>query len=231
MLRFMGLRRIDKSERLHFHFSLWCIGEGNGNHYQCSCLEIPRDGGAWCADIYGIAQSLTWLKQLSSSSSICVGSVMLSKHLIFCCPLLKPSIFPRIRVFSNESALHIRWPKYWSFNFSISLSSAYLWLISFRMDWFDLLAVQRTSKRLLQHHPSKTAILQCSAFFMVQISHPYRTTGKTIVWLYGPLLAKWSLCSLICFLTGLSLLFFQGTSVFSFRGCSHHLQWFWSPRK
>ena len=105
---------------------------------------------------------------------------MPSNHLILCHPLLlPPSIFPSIRVFSSESVLHIRWPKYWSFSFSISLSNEYSGLISFRMDWLDLLAVQRTLKSLLQH-PSKASILQCSACFMVQFSHPYMTTGKTI---------------------------------------------------
>ena len=142
-----------------------------------------------------------------------IGPVLLSKHLTLCCPPLLSSIFPRIRIFSNESSLRIRWPEYWSFNFSISLSNAYSRLISFRIDWSDLLAVQETPKGLLQHHSSKAAILQCSAFFMVQILHPYMTTGKIIVSIYEPLLAKWCLCSLICSLTGLSLLFFQGTSV------------------
>ena len=105
---------------------------------------------------------------------------MLSNHLILCHPLLlSPSIFPSIRVFSNESALHIRWPKYWSFSFSISLSNEHPGLISFRMDWLDLLAVQDL-KSLLQHHSSKASILRCSAFFTVQLSYPYMTTGKTI---------------------------------------------------
>ena len=108
---------------------------------------------------------------------------MPSRHLILCRPLLlPPSIFPSIRVFSNESALRIRWPKYWSFNFSISPSKEYSGLISFRMDWLDLLAVQGTLKSVLQHHNSKASILLCSAFFffVVQLSHPYMTTGKTI---------------------------------------------------
>ena len=110
-----------------------------------------------------------------------IESVMLSNHLVLCHPfLLLTSIFPSIRVFSNESALHIRWPKYWSFIFSISLSNEYSGLISFRIDWLDLLAVQRTLKSLLQHHSSKASILWCSAFFMVQLLHPYMTTGKTI---------------------------------------------------
>ena len=116
-------------------------------------------------------------------------SVMPSNHLI-CHPLLLlPSIFPSIRVFSNESVLHIRWPKYWSFSFSISPSNEYSGLISFRMDWLDLLAVQGTLNSLLQHHSSKASILWCSAFFIVQLSHPYMTTGKNVA-LMRTLLAK-----------------------------------------
>ena len=116
--------------------------------------------------------------------------VMPSNHLILCCPLLfLPSIFPSIRVFSNESVLLIRWSKDWSFSFSISPSSEYSGLISFRTDWFDLLAVQATLKSLLQHQSSKASILQCSAFFTVHLSHPYMTTGKTIA------LTRWSLVS------------------------------------
>ena len=106
--------------------------------------------------------------------------VMPSNHLILCCTLLLPPIFPSIRVFSNESALHIRWPKYWSFSFNISPSNEYPGLISFRMDWLNLLAVQGTLKSLLQHHSSKASLLWQSAFFMVQLSHPYMTNGKTI---------------------------------------------------
>ena len=110
-----------------------------------------------------------------------IVSVMPSNHLIFCCPLLLlPSIFPTIRVFSSESVLSIRWPKYQSFSFNISLSNEHLGLISFRMDWLDLLAVQGTLKSLLQHYCSKASILQPSAFFILQLSHPYMTTGKTI---------------------------------------------------
>src|SRR5574337_290578 len=110
-----------------------------------------------------------------------IESVMPSNHLILCHPiLLLPSVFPSIRVFSNESALHFRWPKYWRFSFSISPINEHLGLISFRMDWLDLLAVQGTLKSLLQHHSSKASILQHSAFFIVQLSHPNMTTGKTI---------------------------------------------------
>ena len=110
-----------------------------------------------------------------------IQSVMPSYHLILCCPrLLLPSIFPSIRVFSNESVLHIRWLKYWIFSFSISSPNEYSGLISFRKDWLDLLAIQGTLKSPLQHHSSKASILQHSAFFIVQLSHPYMTTGKTV---------------------------------------------------
>ena len=110
-----------------------------------------------------------------------IESVMPSSHLILCRPLLLlPPTPPNITVFSNESTLHMRWPKYWSFNFNISPSNEHPGLISFRMDWWDLLAVQGTLKSLLQHHSSKPSIFQCSAFFIVQLSHPYMTTGKTI---------------------------------------------------
>ena len=121
-----------------------------------------------------ITNSRSLLKLMSNKS------VMPSNHLILCHPLLLlPSIFPSIRVFSSESVLRIRWPKYWSFSFSISSSNEYLGLISFRMDCFDLLAVQGTLKSVLQHHSSKASIIQCSAFFMVQLLHPFMT-GKTI---------------------------------------------------
>ena len=124
---------------------------------------------------FPITNSQSLLKLMS------IELVTPSNHLILCCHLLLlPSIFPSVRVFSNESVIHIRWPKYWSFSFSISPSNAYSGLISFRMDWLDLLAVQGTLKSLLQHHSSKASILWCSAFFIVQLSHPYMTTGKTM---------------------------------------------------
>ena len=123
--------------------------------------------------------SLSITNSWSLPKLISTESVMPSNHLILCHPfLLLPSIFPSIRVFSNESALRIRWPKYWSFSFNISPSSEHPGLISFRMDWLDLLEVQGTRKSLLQLHSSKASILWCSAFFMVQLSHPYMTTGK-----------------------------------------------------
>ena len=123
--------------------------------------------------------SLSITSSQSSPKPMAIESVMPSNHLILCHPLLLlPSIFPSIRVFSNESVLHIRWPNYWSFTFSITPSNEYSGLISFRIDWFDLLAVQGTLKSLLQNHTSKVSIFQCSAFFMVQLSHPHMTSGK-----------------------------------------------------
>ena len=130
---------------------------------------------AACQASLSIANSRSLLKLTP------IESVMPSNHLILCHPLLLlPSIFPSIGVFSSESVLHIRWPKYWSFSFNISPSSEYSGLISFRMDWLDTLSVQGTLKSLLQHHSSKASIFQCSAFFRVQLSHPYMTTGKTM---------------------------------------------------
>ena len=118
---------------------------------------------------------------LEFTQTMSIESVMQSNHLILCHPLIVlPSVFLSIRVFSNESVIQIRWPKYWSFSFNISPSNDYSGLISFRMDWLDLLAVQGTLKSLLQHHSLKSSVLQCSAFFTVQLSYPYMTTGKTI---------------------------------------------------
>ena len=137
--------------------------------------------------------SLSITNSLSSLKLMSIKAVMLSNHLIFCHPLLLLSIFPSIWVFSNESVLHIRWPEYWSFRFSISPSKQYSGLISIRMDWFDL-AVQGTVKSLLQHHSLKASILWCSAFFIVQLSHPYMTTGETIA------LARWTFVGKVVFL-------------------------------
>ena len=135
--------------------------------------------------------SLSITNSWSPPKPMSIESVMPSNHLILCRPLLVlPPIPPNIRVFSNESTLHMRWPKYWSFSFSISPSNEHPGLISFRMDWLDFLAVQGILKSLLQHHSSKASILWYSAFFIVQLSHPYMTTGKTIAWLNGPLLTK-----------------------------------------
>ena len=146
----------------------------------CQTLCNPMD----CSTLgsLSINNSQSLLKLMS------IESVIPSNHLILCCSLLLlPSVFPSIRVFSNESALRIRWPEYWSFSFSISPSNEYSGLVSFRIDWYDL-AVQETLKSLLQHHSSKVSILRCSAFFMVQLSHPYTTTGKTIA------LTRWTFC-------------------------------------
>ena len=139
-----------------------------------SCLTVTPCTAARQASL-SFTISWGWLKLMS------IQLMMISNHLILYGPfLLLPSIFPRIRVFSNESVLHIRWPKYWSFSFSISPSNEHLGLISPRVDWLDLLAVQGTLKSLLQHHSSKASILWRSVFFIVQLSHPYMTTGKTI---------------------------------------------------
>ena len=149
-----------------------------------------------------ITNSKSLLKLLS------IKLVMPSKYLILCRPLLLlPSIFPSIRVFLNESVLHIRWPKYWSFSFSISPSNEHSGLISFRIEWLDLLAVQGTLNSLLQHQSSKASILWCSAYFMVHLSHLYMTTGKTIALTRQTFVSKVMLCFLICFL-GLSQLSF-----------------------
>ena len=145
---------------------------------------------------------------------ISIESVMPSNHLILCCPLLLlPSVFPNIRVFSNESALPIRWPKDWSCNFNLSVSNEHPVLISFRMDWLDLLAVQRTLKSLLQHHSSKASVLWLSAFLIVQLSCPYMTTGKTIA------LTRWTFVDkvmslLFHMLSRLVITLFQGVSIF-----------------
>ena len=149
--------------------------------------------------------------------------VMPSNNPILCCPLLfLPSLFPSIRVFSNDSVLCIRQPKYWSYSFSISPSNEYSGLISFRMDWFDILAVQETLKSLLQHHSSKASILWGSAFFMVQISHPYLTTGKTVA------LTRWTfvgkVMSLLFNMLSRLIIAFLSRSKCLLISCSHYLQ-------
>ena len=148
---------------------------------------------------------------------------MPSNHLLLCCPLLLPlSIFPSIRVFSIESVLCIRWPKYWSFSFSISPSSEYSGLISFRMDWLDLLAVQTTLKSLLLHHSSKAPVLQRSAFFIVQLSHPYMTTEKTIALTRQTFVGK--VMSLLLNMLSRLLITFLPRSKHLLISCSHHRQ-------
>ena len=158
-----------------------------------------------------------------------IESVMSSSHIILCHHLLLlPPISPNIRVFSNKSTLCMRLPKCWSFSFSISPSNEHPGLISFRMDWLDLLAVPRDSQNLLQHHSSKASIFRCSAFFTVQLSHPYMTTGKTRA------LTKWTFVGkvmslLFNMLSRLVITFLPRSK--QFHGCNHHLQWFWSPQK
>ena len=173
-----------------------------------SCLMLcdPMDAACQASLSFTVSQSL--LKLMS------IESVMPSNHLILCHPLLLlPSIFPSIRALSSESVLCIRWPKYWSFSFSISPSNEYSGLISFRIDWLDLLAAQGTLKSLFQHHSSKASILQCSAFFMVQLSHPYMTTGKTVALTRQTFVGK-VMSLLFNMLSRLVVLFFQGSSVF-----------------
>ena len=171
----------------------------------CPTLCHPMDCSSPGLPFFTVSRSL--FRSMSSES------VMPSSHLILCCPfLLLPSIFPSIRVFSNESALHIRQPKYWSFSFSISASNEYSGLISFRMDWLDLLAAQGTLRSLLQHRSLKASVLWCSAFFMVQLSHLYMTTGKTIALTRGSFVRKmtcllFTMLGLICL--GLSWLLLE----------------------
>ena len=169
-------------------------------HNQCSCWQaflpacqslFSRSGRFSSVTQVCLSFATPWTTAYQASLSInnyqnliklmSIESVMPSNHLILCHPLLLlPSIFSSIRVFSNKSVLHIRWPKYWSFSFNISAFKEYSGLISFRMNWLNLLALQGALKSLLQHHSSKASILQCSALFIVQVSHPYMTTGKTI---------------------------------------------------
>ena len=163
---------------------------------------------AACQASLSITNSQSLLKLMS------IKSVMPSNHLILCCPLLlPPSIFLSLGIFSNESALRIRWPKYWSFSFSISPSNERSGLISFQMDWLDFLAVQGTLKSLLQHHSSKASILRHSAFFIVQLSHPYMTTGRTITLTRRTLVSK-VMSLLFNVLSRLAISFYKGASIF-----------------
>ena len=160
-----------------------------------------------------------------------IESVMPSNHLILCHSLfLLPSIFPSIRVSSKQSVLCIRWPKYWSFSFRITPSNEYSGLIAFRMDWLDNLAVQGTLKSLLQHHSSKASIFQRSAFFIVQLSHPYMTTRKTIALTIWTFVDK-VMSLLFNMLSRLVIAFLPRSKCLLFHGCNHHMQWFWSPQK
>ena len=221
---------------------------------QVSCtasrfLTIWATGGAPMGLSFSSVQSLSrvwlfatpWIAALQGSLSITsswslpipmsIESVMPSNHLILCGPLLLlPPIPPSIRVFSNESTLHMRWPKYWSFSFSISPSNEHPGLISFRMDWLDLLAVQGTLTSLLQHHSSKASIFQCSAFFIVQLSHPYMTTGKTIALTRETFVAK-VMSLLFNMLSRLIITFLARSKHLLISWVQSHLQWFWSPPK
>ena len=172
--------------------------------------------------------SLSITNSQSSPKLVSIKSVMPSNHLILCRPLLLlPSIFPSIRVFSNESVLRMRWPKYWSFSFNISPSNEHRGLISFRMDRLDLFAVQGTLKSLLQHHSSKASTFQCSAFIIVQLSHPYTTTGKTIALTRGTFVGK-VISLLFNMLSRLVITLLPRSKRL---GCSHHPQWYLSPPK
>ena len=175
--------------------------------------------------------SLSFIISLSLLKLMPIELMMPSNHLILCHSLLfLLLLFPSIRAFFKESALRIRWPKYWSFSFSSTPSNEHPGLISFRMDWLDLLAVQGILKSLLQHHSSKASILQHSAFFIVQLSHPYMTTGKTIALTRRTFVGK-VMSLLFNMLSRLVITFLPKVRVFSFHGCSHRLQWFWSPKE
>ena len=180
------------------------------------CLRPPWTAARQASQSFAISRSMVKLMSIES--------VISSNHLIFCHPLLLlPSIFASIRVFSNESGLRIRWPKYWSFIFNNSPYNEHPGLVSFRMDQLDLLAVQGTLKSLLQHHSSKALILWRSAFFTVQLSHPYMTTGKTIA------LTRWTLVGkvislLLNILSRLVITFLPRSKHLLYHGCNHHLQ-------
>ena len=182
------------------------IGPSNQSRSRIQLFATP-----WIA---ACQASLSITNSRSSLKLMSIESVMPSSHLILCRPLLLlPSISPSIRVFSNESTLHMRWPKYWSFSFSISPSNENPGQISFRMDWLDLLTVQGTLKSLLQHHSSKASILQCSAFFTVQLSHPYMTTEKTIALTRWPFVGK-VMSPLFNMLSRLVITFLPRSSIF-----------------
>ena len=192
-----------------------CIAKNTSRQSVQSLSRVRLFATPWTA-AHQASLSITNSRSLLKCMSI--ELVMPPDHLILCCSrLLLPSIFPSIRVFPNESALRIRWPKYWNFSFNISPSNEHSGLISFRMDWLDLLAAQGTLKSLLQHHSSKASILHCSAFFIVQLSHPYMTSGKTIA------LTRWTFVGKV-----MSLLFnMLSKLVITFLPRSKHLLILW----
>ena len=217
--------------------------EWNPSHDPCGSAPpvspvVQSLSRSWlsCVQLFVTPWTAAWQTPLSSTVSqsllkfMSIESVMPSSHLILRHPLfLLPSITPSIKVFSNESTLRMRWPKYWSFSFNISPSNEYSGLISFRMDRLDLLAVQGTLKSLLQHHSSKASILLHSAFFIVQLSQPYMTTGKTIALTIWTFVGK--VTSLLFNMLSSLAITFLPRSKCLFHGCSHHLQWFWNPQK
>ena len=200
-----------------------CLLEFSVSSVAQLCWLFAMPWTAACQASLSITNSWSILKLM------CMDLVMPSNHVIFCFPLfLPPSIFPSIRVFSNESVLCIRWPNYWSF--SISPSNEYSRLISFRMDWLYLLAVQGTVNSLLQHHSSKASILQHSAFFIVQLSHPYMTTGKTIALTRRTFVGK-VMSLLFNMLSRLVITFLPRSKHVLISWLQSHLRWFWSPPK
>ena len=215
------------------HYLNW-VNQGYTGQIKQSHQSVQSLRHVW---LFATPWTATQQASLSTTNSqsllklISVESVMPCNYLILCHPLLLlPPIPPSIRVFSNESTLRMRRPKYWSFSFSISPSKEIPGLISFRMDWVDLLAVQGTLKSLLQHHSSKASILRHSAFFMAQLSHPYMTTGKTIALTIRTFVSK-VLSLLFNMLSRLLIAFLLRIKRLLISWRSHHLQWFWSPRK
>ena len=215
---------------LHCRQILYCLSYREALQFS-SVESLSR---VWLLATPWIAAHQASLSITNSQSSLrlmSIESVMPSSHLTLCHPLLLlPPIPPSIRVFSNESTLRMRWPKYWNFSFNISPSNEHPGLISFRMDWLDLLAAQGTLKSLLQHHSSKASILRHSAFFIVQLSHPYMTTGKTIA------LNRWTFVGkvmslLLNMLSRLVITFLPRSKRLLISWLQSHLQWFWSPKK
>ena len=196
------------------------------------CLVVQSLNHIWLFSTPWTAACQASLSFTISQSLLKLTSIELimpSNNFILCCPLLlMPSVFPSVMVFSNESALHVRWPKYWSFRFSINLSSKYSGLFSFRIDWFDFLAVQGTQS-ILQHN-SKASILQCPGFFMVQLPHPYMTTGKNIAWTIWTFVSK-VISLLFNTLCRLAIAFLSRNNHLLILWLQSHLLWFWSPRK